>query len=186
MPDALMNDGAVWFTVPAVIGTIFFLLRLGFMLIGGEGAISEVELDSSGDPTESFKLLSIQGVAAFLMGAGWGGIAALRAFGWEWMPSMFFGVATGFGMMWLLILLLKAVHDLQSSGNITAENAVGTEGTVYANIPEQRAGRGQVQVVINGRQRIYTAISDAESIPSQARVRVTRVNEDRSLTVTRV
>jgi membrane protein implicated in regulation of membrane protease activity len=186
MPDVLVADGAAWFTVPAVVGTIFFLLRVAFLFIGGDAGIdSDVDLDH-GDPTEAFKILSIQSVAAFMMGFGWGGIAGLRAFSWEWIPSMLLGIGIGVAMVWVLALLLKAVHDLQSSGNVTLENAVGAEGTVYARIPPRGEGRGQVQLVVDGRQRIYSAISDDEEIASQTRVRVIRVNEDRSLTVSRI
>lgn len=183
MPAALVNDGALWFTIPACIGTIFFLVQMVLMLIGGGELGIDGDLDH-GDPTDTFKILSIQSIAAFLMGSGWGGIAGLRAFDWSWSSSLIFGMVCGAGMVWLLAIVLKAVHDLQSSGNVRMEHAAGAEGTVYASIPGSGAGRGQVQVVVDGRQRTYAAISEGEPIPSHTRIRVVRVNEDRTLTVT--
>lgn len=184
MPDVLVADGAAWFTIPAVVGTIFFLLRVVFLFVGGDAGDLDVDLDH-GDPTEAFKILSVQSIAAFMMGFGWGGIAGLRAFGWEWMPSMLIGLAIGGAMVWVLALLLKIVHDLQASGNVRLEHAVGAEGTAYTSIPAGGAGRGQVQVIVDGRQRIYSAVAQGEAIASQARVRVLKVNEDRTLIVDR-
>lgn len=183
MPEALVADGAGWFTVPAIVGTLFFCVRLVLLLVAGDGGLDLDIDDLDGDPTEAFKILSIQSVTAFMMGFGWGGIAGLRAFGWEWVHSLLLGVAFGAFMVWLLVLLLKGVYDLQSSGNVRLESAVGSEGTVYANVPENGSGRGQVQIVVNGRQRIYNAVSESEAIPTRSRVRVMRVNEDRTLTV---
>lgn len=187
MPDVLIADGAAWFTVPAVAGTIFFLLRLVMLLVGGDSGI-DVDADADithTDPTEVFKVLSVQSVAAFMMGFGWGGIAGLRGFGWEWPQSLLTGLVVGAAMVWLLAILLKAVYDLQSSGNIQIADAVGAEGRVYADIPARGEGRGQVQLIVSGRQRMFTAVSDGEAMPSQTRVRVTRVNQDRSVTVVR-
>ncbi len=188
MPDILMADGAVWFSVPAILGTLFFAIRMvGLLAGGGDGGLDididvDVDLDH-GDPTEAFKLLSVQSVAAFLMGFGWGGIAGLRGFGWEWVPSMFLGVGVGVAMVWLLTMLLSAMFQMQSSGNVSAESAIGSVGTVYAAIPARGEGRGQVQMVVQGRLRTFTAISDGEPFASQVRVRVVRVNPDRSLVV---
>ncbi len=183
MPEVLVSDGAAWFTVPAVVGTVFFSLRLLLMIFIGDGGL-DVEIDGvDGDPSDAFQVLSIQSIAAFMMGFGWGGIAGLRAFGWEWSHSLLFAIAIGLTMVWLLALLLKGMHDLQSDGNVRLESAVGTEGQVYANIPANGTGRGQVQIVVNGRQRTYNAISEGEAIATSTRIRVMRVNEDRTLTV---
>lgn len=188
MPEPLIADGALWFSVPAILGTIFFVLRLVFLFAGGDGGMDadvNVDVDHT-DSTDTFKVLSVQAIAAFLMGFGWGGIAGLRAFEWTWLGSMGFGVVAGAAMVWILGLLLKAVHDLQSSGNVRIERAIGAEGTVYANVPGNNSGRGQVQLVVDGRLRTFSAITEGEALPSQTRVRVVRVNEDRSLTINRV
>ena len=65
-------------------------------------------------------------------------------------------------------------------------DAVGTEGTVYTNVPAKGDGRGQVRVVVNLRARIYNAVSDGDAIVTSSSVRIVRVNEDHTLTVTSV
>jgi membrane protein implicated in regulation of membrane protease activity len=205
MLQGLFSQEALLFTIPALLGTAVFLLRLGLMAIGGFDhdvdvphdvdiphdvaidAHGDVDLGhdvESGDSTEAFKLLSIQSVAAFLMGFGWGGIAGLVGLDWSFPMSLLLGVGLGLGFMWLMGILMKAMYDLQSSGTVRIQDAVGTEGQVYANIPAGDAGRGQVRVVIGDRARIYNAVSEGDALNTGSRVRVVRVNEDRTLTVT--
>ena len=78
MFDALFGDNAAWFGLPAVLGTIFFLIRFGFLLIGGDsgGVDADLDLDldldvdmdtdaGHGDPGEAMKVLSVQSIATF-------------------------------------------------------------------------------------------------------------------------
>lgn len=200
MLDLFFGNNAGWFTLPAFVGTFFFTLRLVLLLMGGA---SDADFDAGGDfdsggdfesggdvgetqdhtdPGDAFKLLSIQSIATFLMGFGWAGLGAYRGSGWEWPFSLLCAAAGGVGMVWLLGLLLKFVYDFQSSGNININDAYGTEGTVYVSIPKD-GKRGQVRVVIKGRQRIFNAVTEGTPIDSRCRVRVTRVNRDNTLTV---
>ncbi|MHC5016068.1 MAG: hypothetical protein ACYTGM_16430 [Planctomycetota bacterium] len=187
MLQSLFDQEALLFTVPALLGTAVFLIRLGLMTIVGLDHDVDVPHDvdiphdvavdmqgdvdlghdvESGDSTEAFKLLSI--------------------FEWSFPMSLLLGVGFGLVLVWLLGILMKAMYDLQSSGNVRVEDAVGAEGQVYANVPASAGGRGQVRVVISDRARIYNAVSDGDAIKTGSRVRVVRVNEDRTLTVTAV
>lgn len=201
MSDLFLGVPAVWFTVPALIGTLFFSLRLGLMLVGGAetGLDADVDVDfdvdidvdadvdvDHGDSSEAFKLLSLQSIAAFLMGFGWGGLGALRGAGWSLTMSGAFGVAVGAGMVWLLGKLLGFVYRLQSSGNISIQQALDMEGTVYTSIPAYGQGKGLIRLVIDDRERFYRAVSDGEAVPSRERVRVVAVNDDNSVTVAQV
>jgi membrane protein implicated in regulation of membrane protease activity len=205
MLQALFESDVLLFTIPALLGTLVFLLRLGLMAIGGfdhdmdvphdvdvptdihVDVSSEVDLGhdvETGHSTEAFKLLSIQSIAAFLMGFGWGGIGAIYGFDWPVPVALVVGAAFGLALVWLLGLLMKAMYDLQSSGTVRMADAVGGEGQVYANIPADGGGRGQVRVVIDDRARIYNAVSSGDAIKTGALVRIVRVNQDRTLTVT--
>ena len=198
MLGGLFQQEALFFTIPAVLGTTVFLIRLGLMTIGGfadgvDGVDVDVDADvdlgadvEGGDSTHAFELLSVQSIAAFLMGFGWGGVGGLVGFDWSFPMSMLTGVAFGAGLVWLLGLLMKAMYDLQSSGNVRIQDAVGAQGRVYTNVPAKGDGRGQVRVVVNQRARIYNAVSDGDAIVTNSDVRIVRVNEDHTLTVTSV
>ena len=202
--DILFGHGAAWFGIPAVVGTFFFLLRLALMMLGGDTDVDadvdidvdvDLDVDVDGDldasahdvvdSTGAFEVLSFQTIATFLMGFGWGGLGAFQGAGWSAGWSVLFGVAAGSGMVWLLAKLLRLVYGFQSSGTVSIRDALGTEGQVYLQIPGQRQGRGQVRLVIGDRQRYFNAVTDDELIATKSRVRVTAVNDDNTITVSK-
>lgn len=185
MWETLFADNAGWFAIPAIAGTAVVLLKMALMLIGGDAGDLDLGVDSIGDSTDAFKILSILSVAAFAMGFGWTGIAGLHGAGWNWITSAAVGTGCGAAMTYVVALSLKGMHDLQSSGNLSLDTAMGAEGSVYLSIPEEGGGRGQVRVVSGDRGRILQAVSDGETIPTGARVRIVKVNADNTVTVVR-
>lgn len=189
----LFDQAVLIFSVPALLGTVVFLVKMGLMTLGGFGDADvdvDVDLDVDADvdadaSTDAFNLLSIQSIAALLMGFGWGGLFGRQILEWNFAGSIALGLAFGFALVWLLGILLKAMYDLQNSGHVRARDAVGTNGVVYANIPGKGEGRGQVRVVVNERARFYTAVSDGDALTTNTEVRIVSLNNDGSLTVTR-
>src|SRR5262249_55728388 len=136
MFDLFFSGGAAWFSVLAIIGTSVFLLRLVLLFAGHHAGDLHVDTGALGDahpggPGEAFKALSLQTFAAFFMGFGWGGLGALKGSGMGMTPTLLIAAVAGVFMVWLLALLLKAVHDMQSSGTMPITDAVGSEGDVY-------------------------------------------------------
>lgn len=187
MLELLFSDNATWFSVPALAGTGIFLVRLILMFIGGSDLGLEIEHPDGADvhvgDVADFKILSIQAIAAFAMGFGWGGLGVLKGSDWNPWLAVPVGIGCGIAMVWLLAILLKGAYDLQSSGNIYIANAIGVEGSVYVTVPAEKQGTGQVQVVIDNRQCMYNAVTDGEALASRTRVRVVGVNDDNTVTV---
>lgn len=189
MLDTLLRGGAAWFTAAALIGTGVFLIRLLFLLIGASH-----DLDTHADPGASGDghsghgiagVLSVQGAAAFLMGFGWAGLFARSGLDLGIPASIGVGMGGGLLMCALLALLLRGVGGMETSGTFRLDQAAGLEGEVYAGVPACGEGRGQLRVVVSGRQRIVQAIAEPGqgAIPTGARARVVRVNSDNSVTV---
>jgi hypothetical protein len=182
----LFGSDALWFSVPALAGTIFFLGRVVMMLFVGDVELHHdaggFDLDH-GDSSEAFKVLSLQSIAAFLMGFGWTGLFVVQGLGLPALLGVPAGVAVGGGMMWVLGRLFGLVRRLQSSGTMDISAALDEEGTVYVTVPGRRGGRGTVRIVVGDRQQYYNAVTDGEAIPRGARVRVLEINEDHTLTV---
>jgi hypothetical protein len=190
MYEIFLTGNATWFTIPALVGTGVFLLRVLLMMLGGAGVDIHHDFDVHADTGDvhsdtgdALKLLSVQSITAFLMGFGWGGLGSLKGSGWNELTSVLVGLVCGAGMVWLVGILLRAAWGLQSSGNVPIDSTVGADGTVYVSIPEQGHGQGQVRVVVENRQRIYNAVSGGPALATQARVKVIGVNDDRTLTV---
>ena len=199
MFDQFFQGDALWFSVPALLGTAVFALRLGLMMLGGDhgdggdghfgdsGDTGDVSLDGHGadghDSDSAFAILSVQTVSVFMMGFGWCGLGCLFGARWPVGVALGLGFLTGVAMVWILTRTLGAVRELESSGNVPIGSALGLEGDVYARIPPAGEGRGQVKLIIDQRQRIYNAISRTGEVTSQTRVRVVNVNDDNTLTV---
>jgi hypothetical protein len=190
MLDTLFTGDLLWFSVPAFLGTAVFALRLALLAIGGHAhdlpSTDVIDVHHT-DPTEAFKIVSVQSVIAFLRGFGWGGLAARQSMGWEMAGSAAMGIVAGCAAVWLIGWLMRAVYSLQSSGNISINAALGAEGEVYATSPGTGTGAGpgpgQVKVTIRDRQRVYNAVSEGGEIATGTRVRVVRVNENNTITV---
>lgn len=188
MLDLFFSDNATWFSVPALVGTGLFLVRVVLMLVGHADLGVDVDHGEAinvdhGDSTDAFKVLSIQTIAAFAMGFGWGGLGVLRGTDWDSWLAVPVGIACGVGMVWLLAIMLKGAYDLQSSGNVRLTDTVGADGTVYVTVPGDGHGRGQVQLVLQNRQRMYNAITSGPALATKSRVRVIGVNDDNTVTV---
>lgn len=181
---------ALWFSVPAVAGTGFFLVRLLLLAFGGiaDADVGSMEVDTGmevhhGDSGLAAQFLSVQGITAFFMGFGWSGYAA--RYGLKWELGATFGAAVLGGTLFVLLIgsLFRGVRRLEASGTLKLEDAAGMEGEIYASVPERGRGTGQVRLVVRQRQRIVNAVSAGSALPTRTRVRVSSVNPDRTVTV---
>ncbi len=180
--DFLFANGAIWFSVPALLGTLVLVLQLVLGQLGGD-LDADIDTGMDGDfgegdsPGSEFGWLSIQTIAAFAMGSGWMGLAAMRALEVGFPVAVLIAIASGFAIAWLMVTLMRSFLKLQRSDNITLDQTVGLEGTVYIMVPPSGQGRGRVTVVIGDRRREMDAVQDgAEALAANARVRVARVD----------
>lgn len=169
------------FLACAAVGGALFLVRMVLFFLGGDGGGgSDLDLDVDGagghgfESDAAFKLLSLQGITAFLMMFGIVGLALLRengvAEGWAVLGA----TAAGLGAAWLIARMFRAMGRLQSSGTLDLANAVGQEGTVYLRIPA--GGTGKVTVTVQEHLQTLDAVSEGKTeLSTGVRVRVTRV-----------
>lgn len=211
MIDLFFGGQAAWFALPAFVGTFVFALRLILMILGASMDVGDVDMavdfdgdidvdlggdvemdmdagtamDADGASEATFRLLSFQTIAAFLMGFGWGGLGGVLGAEWSFITSFLLGLVTGSGMVWLVTKMMRFMYGLESSGNIHMRAALGREASVYTTIPASGDGTGQVKVIIDQRQRTYNATGEgSEPIPTGTNVKVVRVNSNGTLSVT--
>lgn len=203
MIDLLFGPQTVWFGVPALVGTLFFVLRLAMVTMGidfgdgadadagggfdgaagGEDAISVEDGVDHAESTSVFKFLSIQTITAFAMGFGWGGILGLETFGYSVGTSLLVAIGMGVAFAWFIVWLFQLMYAMESSGNVGIRRAMGCEGVAGSVIPAGGETTGRVRLTIGDRQRAFGARTDGDEIRMGARVRVTRVNNDNTVTV---
>jgi hypothetical protein len=179
----------------AVFGGGFFLLRTILMLSGVGDGDSDVDTDAGdidhadADHTEliddidhgdhghgdgGLKLLTVQGLTAFIMMFGLTGFSISRNSVLGSVFSIAIGILVGLFAMWLVAKGFALMRSLQSSGNIQIYDAIGEEGTVYLTIPAE--GIGKIRITISGRLKVVDAVSqDNVELKTGTRVRVTEI-----------
>lgn len=174
-------DGfAIFFLLCAIIGGFFVLLRFVMQFFSGDIGIdpqleTEVELHHA-DSDLGFKLLSLQGLSAFLLMFGLVGLALYQQSRAGFLLSIAGAVIAGLAAVWVIGRLFSLAIRMQSSGTMDSSAAApGCSGTVYARIPVD--GSGQVMITVQGRHREFTAVTaDNTEVPSGTPIRVVKVN----------
>ena len=187
----------------AVFGGGFFILRTILMLSGIGDTDSDVDTDAAdfdhgdldhgdhvddmdhgdhGHSDSGLKLLTVQGLTAFIMMFGLTGFAISRGSVLGSIVTVAIGVLVGIFAMWLVAKGFALMRSLQSSGNIQIYDAIGEEGSVYLTIPAE--GIGKIRIIISGRLKVVDAVSqDKVELKTGARVRVTEISTGGMLSV---
>jgi membrane protein implicated in regulation of membrane protease activity len=166
-----------------LIGGILFIVRLILLFLGmGDHGIDHSSLDPTdidhsdvdhnhANSDAAFKLLSFQGMMAFLLVFGLIGLAASKSSKMSDAFSCIIACFAGLLMVWLLNKMFKMFSRLQHAGNINLANAVGQVATVYLTISPDQAG--QVTVPIQGRMMTVSAIPfETTTFPTGTQVHV--------------
>ena len=184
MLDNLFENGGIWFTVPAILGTAYFLFQIFMGGIGGDldlGIDADLDFDAGlggGDaPSAEVGVLSLQTLSAFFMASGWSGFAALRLLGMDMTGAVIMAVIAGVAFAWMLMWLMQKMLMLQNSGNVVIGQTVGLAGDVYIQVPPAGKGTGRVRLVLWTRQREFNAAqSGAEPIATNTRIKVVQAD----------
>jgi len=183
MWDTLLSSPAVWFTVPAFVGTLLFSLKLAMLMLVGDaddpGAMDATQT-GSGPAAEVF---SIGAVLVFIMGLGWAGLGAIIALGWGALGASLLGITGGLALVALYVLAMQSLRRMNASGNIELSRTAGKFGEVTLTVPAAGTGRGEVRLILGDREKRCDAISAAGPLPTKTRVRVAAVNADNTVTV---
>ncbi len=109
---------------------------------------------------DALHVFTLRGVIAFLAIFGWTGLL-LSKLGAPGAICVLLGSGAGVMAMVLVAMALRAMVNLQQSGNLELRNAIGAVATVYITVPKSRSGRGKVTVLVQERLAELDAITDA-------------------------
>jgi hypothetical protein len=183
----------------AILGGVFFVFRTILMLAGigdsdsdtdtGAGDFDHdighgdhVDHGDHGDHDAGLRLLTLQGLTAFIMMFGATGFAFSRGSFLSNVMTFIVGAAAGLFAMWLVAKGFALMRSMQSTGTMRISDAIGEEGTVYLTIPAD--GIGKIQVVISGRLMVVDAVSqDKVELKTGARVCVSEITSGGMLAV---
>jgi membrane protein implicated in regulation of membrane protease activity len=148
----------------------------------GNSRIEDIDQSDHTYAEGGLKLLTIQGLTAFIMMFGLTGFAISRSSLLGSILTIVVGVIVGLFAMWLIAKGFALMRSMQSSGNMQIYDAIGEEGTVYLTIPAE--GVGKIQVTISGRFMVIDAVSqDKIVLKTGERVRVSEITSAGMLAV---
>jgi len=171
----------VYFLCAAIGGTVLVIQTLLLMIgLGGDDVAHGIDVHDGdfhdgdvhdGDGDAAFKVLSFKTAVAFLTFFGLAGLAGGKA---EMNPTAVIAIAVAAGMIAVFVVayIMTGLSKLQSTGNVSLDNAVGSEARVYLRIPGEHAGVGKVTVPVQGRSIECKATTAGPAIPTGAQVRV--------------
>lgn len=171
---ALGGDEKVFYGI-AIASSLVMGIQLVLSLIGGAFDAPDGEFEVEGTDGD-LGVLSIRTISSFFVGFGWGGITAMNIY--QDHPSKMTiatvaAVVTGLIFLWAVWKTMKGLHSLKDDGTVDIKNAVGKVGMVYIPVHPRREGGGQVQVKVQGRERVVLALTDSETtIENRERVMV--------------
>ena len=170
--------------VMALVGTVFFLLRLVFALFfGGDGGDLDGDLADVGHGDSTFSMFSLLSILAFFMGAGWMGLTCRVNWELSSMASAMAAAGFGFALMVMASGLMTLTRSLNQVVEYDLQTAVGHTASVYMTIPERGSGRGQIKVTVSGRLKMMDAISNGPKIEEFRSVKVIGVRDDGTFVV---
>lgn len=132
--------------------------------------------------TEGLNLVSIRALAAGVAFFGLGGLATRTLGG---VVATVAGLGAGAIAAVGVAALMRSFRRLESDRTLAIEHAVGTTGTVYLTIPENRSGLGKVHVTVQGRLVEWPAVTLDESLPTGEPVLVVDIDRNDTLVVVR-
>ncbi len=170
---AVGTDAAAYLVL-ALSSTLAYVLKLvtGFF---GDVDGTDIDIDAGAD---TFSLLSLLSVLAFLMGFGWMGLVSRVS--WSLGPVLSALLATGFGtgLLFGTAFMMNGLRRMTHIPRYSARSALGRTVKVYLTIPPKGQGQGQVEVTVSGRRKVMAAVSASDQIPAFAAARIVDLRKD--------
>lgn len=162
----------------AIIASFIFLVQLIFTIIGtdftdGLHADFDGDLDAVHGP---FQLFSFRNLINFLMGFGWTGVAFYHSFENQ-MFLVILAAIVGCLFVVIFFIVIKQIMKLTEDNTFNIDKLIGKTAEVYLRIPEQKSGKGKVQVSLNGSNHELLAVTETEEISSGNLVKIIRIEE---------
>lgn len=167
---------AFWYIALPV--SIFFMLQTIMTFIGLSGTSADVDIDADGSDAGDlpFDLFTLRNLINFLLGFSWTGISLFNKFE---NKAVLIGIAIAVGITFvgLFFVLIKQILKLSEDNSFKLENTLHKTADVYLTIPENKSGKGKIQISVKGSVHELDAMThQLEKIPSGSVVKVIAID----------
>lgn len=165
----------------ALISSFIFIIQALLTFIGGSHDVDGLQADFDGNLDDSsgpFQLFSFRNLINFLLGFSWTGVVFYHTISSTFLLIL---IATIVGTLFLFLFffLIKQILKLSEDNTFKIESLLHQNGQVYIPIPGNMAGRGKVQISIQGATHEIDAMTnDAERLNSGTLVQVEKIQEN--------
>lgn len=169
--ELTFTQAVLWGLALVSVAAFVFMTLLSLVGFG-----LDVDLDFDGGDGGFFAFFTLRNMLAFFLGFSWTGLMLLD-WGLPIPAALLGGAAVGLLVASFVVLAMKGVSRLSSSGNLELVNAVGAEGSVSIVVPGNKKGHGKVSIPLQGRLVELEAITDSvHDLRRTTRVRVTEIS----------
>lgn len=168
----------------AIPVSVIFIIQTILTFLGADASDGlEADFDGDFDGADApFQLFSLRNLINFLIGFSWTGVLLYDNFDNKTV-LIFIALLVGSIFVAFFFFLMKQILKLGEDNTFKIENTIGKTANVYLTIPENKSGKGKVQVSVKGTTHELDAITENESIPSGNIVRIKAVENGNLLIV---
>ena len=175
----------------AIVASVVFLVQMVLTMLGMDGHDVDVDFDVADfgsadadtmDLGGGLSLFSIRNLINFFVGFGWAGVSLHSVISNTFLLILA-AVVVGIAFVLMFFYIKKQTKKFEANGAFNIRNCEGKSASVYLRIPGNNAGKGKVQVSINGASHEIDAITLGDDIPTGARVHIVEVMDNQTLKV---
>ncbi|HMO60657.1 MAG TPA: serine protease [Ferruginibacter sp.] len=176
---------AFWFI--AIPVSIIFIIQTIMTFMGADaGDGLEADFDSNLDATDGpFQLFSLRNLINFLLGLSWTGISFYGSIASKPLLILL-ALVVGLAFVYVFFLVIKQVQKLAEDNSFKITEALHKTADVYLTIPAHKSGKGKIMLSVKGSVRELDAMTEQESIPSGATVKIVRLENKDILIVEKI
>ena len=168
----------------AIIASLFFVIQTIVSLFGGD-MFDDVDFDTDGDASGVSHFFSVRNLVNFLLGTGWGGVCFYNTISSKTF-LMFIAVLCGIFFVLIFFFLVKILLKLSKNNTFRLIETLEKTADVYLPIPENKSGKGKIQISVRGSFHEIDAITAGEKIATGAKVRVVEIIDNQAVLVEKI
>ncbi|MCH7413137.1 NfeD family protein [Belliella sp. R4-6] len=168
----------------AIPTSLIFVIQTILTFVGGD-ATDGLEADFEGylgEVNAPFQLFSLRNLINFLLGFSWTGISFFTSISNKTILILL-AIAIGSLFVYLFFLIINQVRKLAEDNSFKLSNTLNRTADVYLTIPGHKKGKGKIMISVNGAFHELDAVTENETIPSGAVVKVVRIDSNNLLIV---